>query len=137
MSSSSKTRCDHSESEGFHDCYIIGVVSEDMTGHTAKIIVQCDLCGAQVEIVMHEIYRMSVEEFWEGNIIYEVNQYVWPDMPLEMLMVVLHMKDPETLKRNEVMLDKIRDENMILLHVVPVYGCEILALCKSIAVQSR
>lgn len=130
------SKCDHSQNDEFHDCYILGIYSDNMTEHKAEITIQCYACGARLKMVLDGIYHLSVHDFWVGNIIYGMDQYEWPDMPMELLADVLHTSNLDDLKNILVPdLNRIRDEKMILLHVTSSYGCEIVALCKSISVS--
>lgn len=54
---------------------------------------------------------------------------------MELLDDVYHGHPGELRTKYPFILDKIRDEKMVLLHVTTSYGCEIIALCKSITVQ--
>lgn len=137
MNSKTKVLCDHNQSEGFHDCCIMGVYSDNVSARKAEISIQCPSCGARLTVVMDKIVRMSVHDFWEGNIIRDIVHYEWPDMPVEWLRDLYHAGDFEI--PSEMfgrILDSIRDEKMVLVHVRPSYGCEILALCKSVSVDT-
>lgn len=134
MNDLSENRCDHNASEGFHDCYVLGIFSDRVEGK-AEITILCEFCGARLAVVLDGIFRMSVHDFWEGNIISDLIQHEWPDMRLEWLADLLHTGDPEELREPHADIDRIRNENMILVHVTPSYGCEILALCKSVTVR--
>lgn len=135
MNSSSETRCDHNQFDEFHDCYIVGVFSDTMIEHKAEITIQCYSCGARLVMTLEGIHRMSVHDFWEGNIIYDIKQYMWPDMPMELLDDVFHGPPGELKTKYPFHLDEIRDKDMILVHATPSYGCEIVALCKSVTVR--
>ncbi|MEN6372456.1 MAG: hypothetical protein ABFD64_10640 [Armatimonadota bacterium] len=136
MNNLSEHHCDHSQNEALHDCYILGIISDTMMEHKAEIIVQCYSCKARFKVILDGIFSMCVHDFWEGNIIDDMSQYEWPNMPAEWLADVLHTNDTKDLiGKLAPDLDRIRDQKMILLHITPSYGCEIFALCKSIMVQ--
>jgi hypothetical protein len=128
-------KCDHNQNDEFYDCYILGVYSDNMTEHKAEIIIQCYACSARLKMVLDGIFRLSVDDFWEGNIVSGMDQYEWPNMPMELLDHIYHGSPGDLKKEYPQVLDQIRDEKMILLHVTTSYGYEIMALCKSISVS--
>lgn len=126
--------CDHNQNDEFHDCYLLGVYSENIKEKIAELTIECYSCGANIKVVLEGLDRLHVEDFWEGNIIYDLKQYEWPNIPPDLLARVFHLSSSERLHPSDPDLDRLLDNQMILIHITPSYGCELLALCKAIRV---
>jgi hypothetical protein len=112
---------------GFHDARLISIELKD--NHSA-VIALLDDCAAKHEVFFEQLDRMRCIDFCEGNIVLDVLIYSGTAPPidvLEKLFAVTTQKEiPAYL---DVRIKRIEAGELTLVHILPSYGAELIALC--------
>jgi hypothetical protein len=136
MNEFSKHFCDHTHLDSFHDCKVIGI-AVDSTAAKAEFTIHCDLCGSTSVITLEGLYRLSVDDFWEGNIVFAFREYALQDVSPVALAKVLHIEyTADFLQQHDSWILEMRRDNLVMLILDSSYGCVSMGLCKSIGIHA-
>lgn len=118
----------------FHDGNVVGIHVYD-NGNRAEITIDC--LDITRRIILDGLSKIRVDNFNGGNIVLYIDLLKYPEIPrcdLEWLFNpnvenICQTVDPQLLNRVE---EKLIERDLTMFILVPSFGCEIRALCKSI-----
>lgn len=94
--------------------------------------------GSFVELLMFGLDRFLCNELREGNVILEVAIVSDDRKYFSILERIFNLHEKKSPKENELLnfkIGQLKNNNLILLHLSPSYGCELFALCESIKIR--
>jgi hypothetical protein len=113
----------------FHDGHLDGILLEN----GKKLILNCrDVTNQRWEITISKLRRLSVDNFLEGNIIFEVNVFNGPECSSALIKKVYGLNDPTDTKVIADYTEEAIVKKWTLVELTSSYGCELLALSEAL-----
>jgi hypothetical protein len=111
-----------------HDGYVDGIV---VSGKEAKLLLR-SVSGDTFEMSLNGVEHLKADDFREGNIILRVVLHKGGECSADLLHDLYAPSEYDSgaadfLARLQV---RVREEKMVLVEIMPSYGCSLLALCK-------
>jgi hypothetical protein len=116
----------------FHDG---NVTSIELQGDRKVVIGLIDENGERWSLSLSGVDRMRAMDFMDGNIVLEVIQLSQQEPPLEPLRKLYGLGQDEFPDFLASKVGSIRTGEAILVHIVPSYGCELIALCEKTGLE--
>lgn len=119
----------------FHDSYLKKI---ELGENTTELLFEL-VTGKRVRLLLNEVERLLCNGFREGNIILEAS--IIGDLDrCDSLFSELFDKPAVDIEKHQVYLvslkNRISKGELMLLHLTPSYGCELIALCRKIEFRS-
>ena len=113
----------------FHDGLLMGIILSEEKGDLTLICRRVD--GQEFDLVMPKIDHLRVDNFLQGNVIFEISIYEGANCPADRIRWMFDYNEEHARQFLPMHTREIVDGGWTLLKVVPSYGCELVALSKA------
>lgn len=112
-----------------HDGYLTGIKIE---GNSTLTLFCKTVEGVSCNLAIPSLVKLRVNNFFEGNIIFEINLYKGVTCPARLVKSLYGYDDSQASQYLSHHIRDIHEKNWILIELISSYGCELLALAASL-----
>jgi hypothetical protein len=116
---------------GLHDGRLVGL----QFGLDKSALLVCRKAdGEERKFSLLNVERLKADSVREGNIIFELTIYHGVNPPADAVKRLFDISD-EGMPFVERAIERVRNGELVLVHLIPSYGCELIAICGNIMEQ--